>query len=249
MIKNPLLDKEFLTLLDEYHEKEVWAKIIALDINENPIEEITGRITGGGSINIDGTSAVRRSCSVSMVAKDVNINDFYWGLHTKFKLFMGLTNKINAEYPDIIWFPQGVYVITNFSTSQGINNYNISIQGKDKMCLLNGEIGGALTAPIDFGTIQETDENGNITITKLPIKEIIMEGVHEYGKEPWHNIIINDLDDLGLELLDYKGSKPLFLLINQSTGEVHNMTMDTEKKCYIIADNTISSIKRKREVW
>lgn len=77
MAKNPLLDLNFLSQLDEYYEKEVWAKVIALDVNENPIEEITGRITGGGSINVDGTSAVRRSCSVSMIAKDVNINDFY----------------------------------------------------------------------------------------------------------------------------------------------------------------------------
>lgn len=99
---NPLLDKNFLLELDEYHEKEVWAKIIALDINENPVEEITGRITGSGSINVDGTSAVRRSCSLSMVAKNVNINDFYWGLHSKFKLSIGLTNKINPNYPDII---------------------------------------------------------------------------------------------------------------------------------------------------
>ena len=162
--KNPLLDKNFLIELDHYHEKEVWAKIIALDINENSVEEITGRITSGGSINVDGTSAVRRSCSLSMVAKDVNINDFYWGLHSKFKLLIGLTNKINPEYPDIIWFPQGVYLITSFSTSQSTNSYNISIQGKDKMCLLNGEIGGTLTAPIDFGKIEERDEKGNLTI-------------------------------------------------------------------------------------
>jgi hypothetical protein len=67
-----------------------------------PTEEITGRVTSGGSINVDGTSAVRRSCSLTMVAKDVNINDFYWGLHSKFQLFIGLTNKINPNYPDII---------------------------------------------------------------------------------------------------------------------------------------------------
>ncbi len=224
--KNPLLDKNFLIELDHYHEKEVWAKIIALDINENPTEEITGRITSGGSINVDGTSAVRRSCSLSMVAKDVNINDFYWGLHSKFKLLIGLTNKINSEYPDIIWFPQGVYLITSFSTSQSTNSYNISIQGKDKMCLLNGEIGGTLTAPIDFGKIEERDEKGNLTISDIPIKEIIKEGVHEYAKEPWHNIIINDLDDFGIELLEYTGSRPLYMIIDEATSEVINITMN-----------------------
>jgi hypothetical protein len=101
-MKNPLLDKNFLIELDQYHEKEVWAKIIALDINEQPQEEITGQVSSGGSINIDGASAVRRSVSLTMVAKDININSFYWGLHTKIKLFVGLTNKINSKYPDII---------------------------------------------------------------------------------------------------------------------------------------------------
>lgn len=232
MKKNPLLDREFLVELDQYHEKEVWAKIIALDINEKPQEEITGRVTQGGSINVDGTSAVRRSCSFSMVAKNVNINDFYWGLHTKFKLLMGLTNKINPEYPEIIWFPQGVYILTSFNTSQSTNSYNISVQGKDKMCLLNGEIGGSLTAPIDFGKIEERDEEGNLTITDIPIKDIIKEAVHEYAKEPWHNIIVNDLEDLGIELLEYRGSRPLYMLINESTGEVINMTSNETIKIY-----------------
>jgi len=52
-----------------------------------------------------------------MVAQDVNINDFYWGLKNKFRLEVGLTNKIDSNYPDIIWFPQGLYVITSFSTN------------------------------------------------------------------------------------------------------------------------------------
>jgi hypothetical protein len=44
----------------------------------------------GGSINIDGASAVRRSCSLTMVAQDFNYNDYYWGLNTKFKLEIGV---------------------------------------------------------------------------------------------------------------------------------------------------------------
>ena len=183
-MKNPLLDKEFLVKLDQHHEKEVWAKIIALDINEQPQEEITGRITQGGSVNVDGTSAIRRSVSLSMVAKDVDVNSFYWGLHTKIKLFVGLTNKVDSNYPDIIWFSQGVFVLTSFNTSQSTNSFNISLQGKDKMCLLNGEIGGTLTAPINFGKLEERDSEGNLTITDIPIKDIVKEAVHEYAREP-----------------------------------------------------------------
>jgi hypothetical protein len=79
-----------------------------------------------------------------MVAQDININDFYWGFRNKFKLEIGLKNTINPIYPEIIWFKMGMYVITSFSTSQSTNNYNISISGKDKMCLLNGDLAGSL---------------------------------------------------------------------------------------------------------
>jgi hypothetical protein len=68
-----------------------------------PVEYIEGKVTGG-SINIDGTSCVRRTCSLSMIANDVNINDYYWGLKNKFKLEIGIKNMINSNYPNIIWF-------------------------------------------------------------------------------------------------------------------------------------------------
>jgi hypothetical protein len=35
--------------------------------------------------------------------------------------------------------------------------------------------------------------------------------VHTYGGEPYHNIIINDLDTYGFELLEYRYDTPLFL--------------------------------------
>jgi hypothetical protein len=47
-----------------------------------------------GSINVDGVSAVRRTCSLSLIAHELNINDFYWGLKSKFKLEIGLKNTI-----------------------------------------------------------------------------------------------------------------------------------------------------------
>ena len=101
---NPLLDIEFLKELYKNHEKEIYAKIVALNIHEEPVEEIQGKVTDG-SINVDGNSAVRRTCSLSMVAYDIKLTDYYWGVKTKFNLSIGLKNTINSNYPDIIWFP------------------------------------------------------------------------------------------------------------------------------------------------
>ena len=128
MIKNPLLDKEFLVQLDQYPHKETYAKITALSFDELPLEYIEGKITGG-SINIDGTSAVRRTCNLSLVANEVNINNFYWGITNKFKLEIGLKNEINSNYPNIIWFSKGIFCITGFNTTYNTNNYSISISG------------------------------------------------------------------------------------------------------------------------
>ena len=132
MKNNPLLDTKFLKKLDLNNQKEIFIKIISLNKDEEPIESIEGKATGG-SINIDGSSAIRRSCSISLVSTGVNITDVYWGLTTKFKLYIGLINNIDDNYENIIWFPQGVFVITNFSTSLSSNQCMISISGKDKI--------------------------------------------------------------------------------------------------------------------
>jgi hypothetical protein len=84
-----LYDKDFLLQLDKSKNKTIHARITALQFNESPIETIEGRVTQG-SINIDGASAVRRTCSLTMVAQNFNYNDYYWGLNTKFKLEIGV---------------------------------------------------------------------------------------------------------------------------------------------------------------
>lgn len=225
-MKNPLLDKEFLLKLDEAREREIYVRLIALTIDEHPVETIEGRTTQG-NLNIDGKSAVRRTCTLSLVANEMNINEFYWGMNSKFKLQIGIENKIDNSYPEIIWFPFGTYLITNFTISQNVNSYTVSITGKDKMCMLNGEIGGAITSlSVDFGKYEETNEKGERVIKSYPIKDIIREGVHQYGNEPFHNIIINDLDELGIILKEYRGDVPLYLFRHKDSDEFLNMTLD-----------------------
>ena len=221
-----LLDKEFLSKIDNDRNRIIYVKLISLDFDENPQEEILGRITSG-SINIDGDSSVRRTCSLSLIANDLDINQYYWGLKTKFKCFIGLENKIDNSYPNPIWFPMGTYLITSFSCNEALANYTISISGKDKMCLLNGDIGGTITAiSVDFGQMSEQQKDGSIIKTKLLLKDIIKEGVHEYAREPYHNIIINDLDEAALELLEYRGANPMYIAMDNRTQTVKQYILD-----------------------
>lgn len=241
---NYMLDAGFLKQLDYHRDKQTYVRITSLSNDEYPREEIIGRVTGG-SVNIDGASAVRRSCSLSMLALDTDsiITDSYWCYNNKFKLEIGVKNLINPNYPDIIWFPMGVYIITSFSKSKNTNNISISLSGKDKMCRLNGEVSGNIMMSNNFGVIdeitkiEETDPNtGEVvmayhtTTSKLPIYMIIQNAVKEYGQERSENIIINDLDQYGYELWEYRGENPFYLFIkpnyNIEQAAVLNMTFN-----------------------
>lgn len=258
---NPLYDKEFLKELDLDTQREVYIKIISLNNDELPVEEITG-IASQGSLSIDGDSSIRRTCSLTLIAERLNINEYNWSFSTKFKLLIGLkvpqslkekyilmqdtsvdvlTGQVTLNngtvypyesYPDIIWFPQGIFLITSFKLNLNTNGTdNIYLTGKDKMALLNGELGGQFPHATDIGTIEEytLDEDETITDIKktpLTIKQIIREMIHKYGNEPMHNIIINDLDDTGLEVIDYMGDNDIYLLKNVQTGLFENVLFD-----------------------
>jgi hypothetical protein len=232
--------ESFLKELDLISNKEIYARITALTFSELPTETIEGRVTGG-SINIDGASAIRRSCSLTITAQNFIYNDYYWGIKSKFKLEIGVKNTINSAMPDIIWFNQGIYLISTFNTSRAANNFSISISGKDKMCLLNGEVGGSLESSVDFGSIEEEDVNGIWTIRPLPIVEIIKNMVHTYAGEPYHNIIINDLNTYGLELLEYRYDTPIYLYrpwtaSNEAT-DFYNLIMENDSLEVVIGGN------------
>jgi hypothetical protein len=198
-----LLDKDFLKELDECLEKEVYVKIISLDFNENPRAEIQGVATGG-SVNVDGSSSVRRTCSLNLVTNNARVNELDWALESKFRLEVGLRNFINSDYEDIIWFPQGLYIITSFGMTANAQGFSISIQGKDKMCLLDGSVGGNFFASHDFGKLEIRYNDGSIEFEPILIYDIIRNVIHEYAFEPYENIIITDLEDCAVELIEHR---------------------------------------------
>ena len=260
-MKNPLLDQAFIEALDKNNQRELYAKIVSYTTDNKPIEEIQGKVSQG-TLSIDGTSAVRRTCSLTIIADRVNINEYYWSFTTRFKLYIGLKipkdlkekyqltqsvylNKETGEitlsndngflykdYPDIIWFPQGMFLITDFKLLMNTNGTdNIYITGKDKMALLNGEIGGTFPHATDIGTIDVNVEQVEGIVTSkekvpLTIKQIITDMVHKYGGEPFHNIVVNDLDDNALIMLDYNGDNDIYLLRNTQSGLIENVIFD-----------------------
>lgn len=230
-MNNFLLDSDFLVDLDNYKQRELYVKVIALTLEEDPIDEIQGRVTGG-SISVDGSSKLRRSCSLNLISDQLNVNEYLWCLNTKIRVLIGMRNYIKPQlYGEIVWFPQGTFVLNSFSISVNNTSSTIAIQGKDKMCLLNGDVGGNLTAlSYAFDIVEEENGYSSYYKKKLPLHYIIREAVHTFANEPYHNIIINDLDDWGLELLTYRGEEPMYFIYSLEDEDISNMTINANQK-------------------
>ena len=211
-----LTDSKFLSMLDEMRIKKHYAKITVLSfVDEKPLREIQG-IATAGSVTVNGQAALRRTISLTVSGieneNDINNIENIISINKKVKIEVGLENPFEdyKNYGDIIWFPLGTYVINQATTSTTASSANISISGKDKMCMLDGTCGGTLPSAVTFHETQYEDDNGDIFIEQVPIFTIIKECVTHFGKEPEQNVIINDVDMTAKLSTKYVGQNPIW---------------------------------------
>lgn len=211
-----LNDMDFLTQLDKLHMRVQYAKIILLSFkDEEPIKEIQGSITSG-NLSVNGSSAIRRTINLTMLASIDNSNlediDNEISINKKIKVLIGYDNPLKSykNYGDIIWFPCGLFVLSSANISRSTSGWNISITGKDKMCLLDGTAGGTLPASITFHESLVQLDNGDVEIQYPTIFQIIYEAVNHWGGEAIKNIIITDIDEEIKMLVRYMGDKPVY---------------------------------------
>lgn len=212
-----LYDYEFLTALDEFKLRTQYAKIVLLSFeDELPIKEIQGQITSG-TLNINGSSTIRRTINLTMNATLENNdlenlkNDI--SINKKIQVYVGYKNPLRSykKYGEILWFPCGTFLISSANFSRGTSNWTINVSGKDKMCMLDGSVGGTLPASVTFHEEYTYEDNGDITITYPTIYKIIREAVNHWGQEPDTNIYINDLDETAKLLIKYVGDNPIWM--------------------------------------
>ena len=87
------------------------------------------------------------------------------------------------------------------SITNTLNGGNISISGKDKMCLLNGEVGGVLPAPVVLHEKYVRNADGSTTVKPSLLYDIIRESVIEFGGQNPGKIMINDVPLNGKKVL------------------------------------------------
>lgn len=208
----------------------IYAKIVTYSFDEKPLSSIEGRVSGG-SIQANGASAVRRTLSLSMVAKPEIANienlDNEIAINKKVKVYIGRLME-----NEIMWFNCGFYVISSSSVNQSTSGWTISISGKDKMALLDGTAGGTLPTAVTFHEIFEDLGDGNYKIDYPTIYQIIQEAVNHYGEIPLHDIIINDLEKVAKVLIKYIGGKPIYFAENYASFAYAEDAVHTQKYIY-----------------
>lgn len=217
-----LNDPDFLYDFDQLQLKEQFVKITVLTFAEKPIREIQGHVSGG-NVSVDGNSSVRRTANITFVAEDT-VNDLtdinhILSLNKKVKMEVGFTNTTfqYQEYP-ILWFPLGIYVIVSASLSNSSGGVTISLQLKDKMCLLNGECGGIIPASTTFHEYDTVDEKGETVTLQPTIYQIIQEVVNHFGGEQLGKIIISGLDTRVKKVMKWTGSSPIYVINSKTDG-------------------------------
>ena len=220
--------------MDSIKIRDQFIKIIILNWAEQPIEEIQGRATGG-SINLNGSSSIRRTANINILidsdnADITNVKNSL-SISKKVKLEIGLKNYSNqyTEYP-IIWYPLGVYVISSVQISHSTGaNVVATLQLKDKMCLLNGECGGTLPASVTFDSYDTLTANGTYETKKDTIYKIIRYVVNYFGNEQLSKIIISDVDERIRKVMKWIGANPLYITqYTQNQQTQYNATTDKE---------------------
>lgn len=214
-----LQDKDFLRRLDLEHIKEKYVKIIVLDKNEQPITSIEGRVSSG-NITKSGSSSVRRTASLTFLAED-DINDLtdidsLLSVEKRIAIFTGCRNTIDRRYDDIVWFPQGIFVIIQPNLNHTLNGVQISLSCKDKMCLLNGECGGGLPTSVTFHEYDQVLDDGSIEHVPQRFYDIIQTAVCNFGGIPISKIFISDIPLQIKQIVRYVGKGTLFY--NTATG-------------------------------
>lgn len=217
---NTDLEREKRTILADiqnFANQRQYIKMTLLDWEEHPLKEIEGEISSG-SISKNADSPVRRtanlSCAVDARSYDYNDISMDFAINKKIFIEIGIKNETD-KYPDypIFWFPEGIFFIGSFSiNSSSSSSTNISLTLKDKMAMLNGDVGGTLPAAVIFDTMDTQLPDGTYHSQKVLIYNIIKELVNHYGSEKLNNIVIDGVPLRIRRVMQWIKDEPLYMI-------------------------------------
>ena len=121
-------------------------KVDLLNFNFQTINSLEGKVTDG-SISIDATSDIRRTCNITLVVENSeNIlapGGEVW-LDKFIKVYVGTDNPRNGN--ETVWNNMGLFLINNPESVYNATTNTITFEGLDLMAKLTGRRNGQLPA-------------------------------------------------------------------------------------------------------
>lgn len=123
----------------------IHTKINVLNFNLQVVSEISGVVLEGSTYNIDATSDIRRTCSISLVPKDNSFNIEYGGklwMDKYVQVLVGIEDVHNNN--EVVYSNLGLYLVNNPDQVYDATNNTITINGIDLMAKITGMRNGYL---------------------------------------------------------------------------------------------------------
>ena len=122
-------------------------KIEVLNFDFQTVSSLEER-TVSGSISVDATADIRRTCNVSLVARDIEKSMVSSGgelwLDKFIKVYQGIDNP--RDNNSTVWWNMGIFLINNPNTVYNATSNTITFEGLDLMAKLTGRRNGQLPA-------------------------------------------------------------------------------------------------------
>lgn len=123
----------------------IHTKINILNFDFQIVDEISGVVLEGSTYNIDATSDIRRTCSISLIPIDNSFNIEYGGkiwMDKYVQIFIGIEDASNNN--EIVYSNLGLYLINNPDQVYDATNNTMTINGVDLMAKITGMRNGYL---------------------------------------------------------------------------------------------------------
>lgn len=123
----------------------IHTKVNILNFDFQIVGEISGVVLDGSTYNIDATSDIRRTCSISLVpinnSFSVEYGSMIW-LDKYIQIFIGIEDNTNNG--EIVYSNLGIYLINNPDQVYDAANNTMTINGIDLMAKITGMRNGYL---------------------------------------------------------------------------------------------------------
>lgn len=121
--------------------KYIYMRFLLLDSDMNTIDKLQG-VCISGSINLDVSSDIRRTCNIEMYHKDSTYDvaeyNRIW-LNRKVKIQIGVSKSLDST---ITWYDMGIFVFDSCSYNYSTDSKTLSVECSDLVNTINGTHGG-----------------------------------------------------------------------------------------------------------